>query len=157
MWKILFDSGIAAVESTEVIFGSNFPGDVHSTIYLYRTIERIRSAMSNGKLCILLKLEQLYDSLYDVLNQRYQAVDGQKFCRICIGDEPIRCRIAKTFRCIVVVSREEAFHECKNSDLHTPVAFLSRFEKFFLDPNLMEQFSFDPLWKLKFDKKIYVH
>ncbi|ETO14750.1 hypothetical protein RFI_22618 [Reticulomyxa filosa] len=152
MWKILFDSGIAAMESTEVIFGSKFSGDMHSTIYLYRTIERVRNAMSNGKLCILLKLEQLYDSLYDVLNQRYQAVDGQKFCRICIGGESIRCRIAKTFRCIVVVPREEAFHECKNSDLHTPVAFLSRFEKFFLDPNLMEQFSFDPLWKLKFDK-----
>ncbi|ETO31218.1 ring finger protein [Reticulomyxa filosa] len=78
MWKILFDSGIAMTESTEVIFGSKFPGDIHSTIHLYRTIEKVRNAMATGKTCILLKLEQLYDSLYDVLNQRYQTVDGQK-------------------------------------------------------------------------------
>ncbi|ETN98043.1 hypothetical protein RFI_39478 [Reticulomyxa filosa] len=152
MWKILFDSGITTMESTEVIFGSKFAGDINSTIYLYRTIEKVRNAMSTGKICVLLKLEQLYDSLYDILNQRYQSVDGQKFCRICIGGESIRCRIAKTFRCVVVVSRAEAFHETKNHDLHTPVAFLNRFEKFFLDPSLLEQYSLDPLWKSKFDK-----
>ncbi|ETO12046.1 hypothetical protein RFI_25330, partial [Reticulomyxa filosa] len=39
-----------------------------------------------------------------------------------------------------------------NLELHTPVAFLSRFEKYFLDPNLLEQFSLDPLWKEKFEK-----
>ncbi|ETO20718.1 hypothetical protein RFI_16499, partial [Reticulomyxa filosa] len=78
MWKVLFDKGIASPESTDVIFGSKFAGDIDSTVYLYRTIEKVRTAMSAGRLCLLLKLEQLYDSLYDVLNQRYQVVDGQK-------------------------------------------------------------------------------
>ncbi|ETO06491.1 hypothetical protein RFI_30897, partial [Reticulomyxa filosa] len=186
MWKILFDSGIASVDTSEVIFGSRFSGDAHSTIYLYRTIERVRNAMNTGKLCILLKLEQLYDALYDVLNQRYQTVDDQKFssitciytymytyiyvyvycdcshfffffvfvkryCRICFGGDSIRCHISESFRFVVVVPREEAFHESKNAELHTPVAFLSRFEKYFLDPNLLEQFGLDPLWRSKFE------
>eukprot|EP01084_Bolivina_argentea_P291650 501269_1 len=89
MWKILFDSEIVHIGQTEVIFGSKFKNDIGSTIYLYRTIEKVRGAMQSGKVCILLKLEQLYDSLYDVLNQRYLNVDGQKFCRICIGGESI--------------------------------------------------------------------
>ncbi|ETO07499.1 hypothetical protein RFI_29893 [Reticulomyxa filosa] len=37
--------------------------DLHSTVYLYQTIERLINVMINGKLCILLKLEQLYYSL----------------------------------------------------------------------------------------------
>ncbi|ETO22355.1 hypothetical protein RFI_14843, partial [Reticulomyxa filosa] len=110
MWKILFDSGIASLDFTEVIFGSRFAGDADSSLYLYRTIEKVRNIMSTGRLCILLKLEKLYESLYDVLNQRYQAVDGQKYCRICLGGESVRCRIAKNFRCVVVVSSQEAHH-----------------------------------------------
>ncbi|ETO22336.1 hypothetical protein RFI_14862 [Reticulomyxa filosa] len=78
LWKILFDSGIILMDSAEVIFGSRFVGDVVSTQYLYHVIEKVRNAMNTGKTCVLLKLERLYDSLYDVLNQRYQVVDGQK-------------------------------------------------------------------------------
>ncbi|ETO14710.1 hypothetical protein RFI_22658, partial [Reticulomyxa filosa] len=59
-----------AMPKSEVIWNKFLPlhlmkhfRDVHSTIYLYQTIERVINVMSNGKLCILLKLEQLYDSL----------------------------------------------------------------------------------------------
>ncbi|ETO26771.1 hypothetical protein RFI_10361, partial [Reticulomyxa filosa] len=140
VWRILFDPSIASTKSTEVIFGSKFSEDRNSTIYCCRIIEKIRHAMSAGKVCILLKLEQFYESLYDILNQRYQEVDGQKFCNLSIQGESIRCRIAKTFRCVVVMSKVEAFHQTKNTNLHTPVEFLSRFEKYFLDPNLLEYY-----------------
>ncbi|ETO28711.1 hypothetical protein RFI_08416 [Reticulomyxa filosa] len=162
MWKILFDSGITSIQSTEVIFGSRFAEDQSSAMYLYQIIEKMRRTMNYGGLCILLQLDQLYDSLYDVLNQKYETIDNQKFCylffcfelycRICVGGESIRCRIAKKFRCAVVVSKAEAHHEAQESKYHVPVAFLSRFEKFYLDPTLLEDYSLDPLWKCKWEK-----
>ena len=140
MWKILFDADILQIADTEIIFGSKFKNDMGSTIYLYRTIERVRGAMQSGRVCVLLKLDQLYDSLYDMLNQRYLNVDNQKFCKICIGGESISCQIHHTFRCIVVQSRDEAHHESNNTDDWTPVAFLNRFEKQYLDPGLLQQY-----------------
>ena len=71
LWKILFDCGILGVDDTEVIFGSKFLNDIDSNIYLYKTLEKIRLTMSTGKVCVLLKLDELYDSMYDVLNQKY--------------------------------------------------------------------------------------
>eukprot|EP01083_Nonionella_stella_P284313 967834_1 len=75
IWKILFDSDILRADQTDVIFGSTFQNDINSTVYLYRTTEKIRDAMKKGNNCVLLQLEQLYDSLYDVLNQRYLNLD----------------------------------------------------------------------------------
>ena len=119
-----------------------------STIYLHKTIERIRNSMSTGKVCVLLKLDRLYDSLYSVLNQRYINAEGQRFCSISLGQEKISCIIHKNFRTIVVMSKEEAHHICKDKDhynihhqcksKHAPVAFLSRFEKHYLDPKILD-------------------
>ena len=50
------------------------------------------------QILVLLKLDQLYDSLYDMLNQKYLSVDGQKYCKICIGGESIRCPIDSRFK-----------------------------------------------------------
>ena len=149
VWKILFDAEVLNIAETEIIFGSKFKNDVGSTIYLYRTIERVRGAMQSGKVCVLLKLDQLYDSLYDVLNQRYVNVDGQKFCKICMGGEFMQCQIHHTFRCIVVQSRNEAHHLSSNPDDFTPVAFLNRFEKQYLDPGLLESFGVGQGWNRK--------
>eukprot|EP01084_Bolivina_argentea_P213002 361926_1 len=132
-WKLLFDSDILNIVQTEVIFGSTFENDINSTIHLHKTIERMRGAMLLGKVCVLLKLEQLYDSLYDVLNQRYSNVDGQEFCKVCIGGDAIQCQIHPSFRFIVVVPKDEAHHSCNNIENFTPVAFLNRFEKQYLD------------------------
>eukprot|EP01084_Bolivina_argentea_P280910 480502_1 len=114
--------------------------------------------MQSGKVCVLLKLEQLYDSLYDVLNQRYLNVDGQKFCRICIGGESIRCQIHQTFRCIVVAPRHEAHHLTSNTGDFIPVAFLNRFEKQYLDPKILLEFGIGmgDLWTQKWQKLISI-
>ena len=139
MWRLLFDAGIVSIKNAEVIFGSQFTNDVASNVYVYQTIERVKAAMQTGKVCVLLKLDQLYGSMYDMLNQRYLNVDSQKFCRICVGGESIRCRIAKTFRCVVVTTREEAYHLNKSEpDTHIPVAFLNRFEKYCLDLEFLQ-------------------
>ena len=64
LFKILFDADIIDLQETNVIFGSQFKEDKNSNVYLYRTIDKVRSAMIRGDTCVLLKLEQLYDSLY---------------------------------------------------------------------------------------------
>ena len=152
MWKILFDSNILNISDTDVIFGSRFKNDTQSTIYIYRTIERIRNAMSCGRKCVLLKLDKLYESLYSVLNQRYINVDGQKFCDIFLGQEKIPCILHSKFRAIVVTSKKEAHHELQNNkNNNTPIAFLSRFEKHYIDPNTLEQFGVGKFWKTKWE------
>ena len=82
LFKVLFDAKILKLNKTHIIFGSKFDEDKNSNVYLYRTIEKVRSAMSRGETCILLKLDQLYHSLYNVLNQRYITIDNQRFCKV---------------------------------------------------------------------------
>lgn len=67
--------------------------------------------MATGYTVILLRLEVLYDSLYDVLNQRYLVINNNRFCRICMGGESIRCKVDEKFKCIVVCSQLEAHHQ----------------------------------------------
>ena len=142
MWKILYDANVLQIADTEVVFGSKFKNDIEFDFYLHRTIDKIRGVMESGRTCVLLKLDKLYESLYDVLNQRYDNVDGQKSCGICIGYEEIPCQIHHAFRCIVVQSRGEAHHLSKNTDDFTCIAFLNRFEKQYLDPTLLQEYGF---------------
>ena len=51
-----------------VLFGSNFPKDSEYA-QVCRNISKIRLCMEAGRMVILLNLENLYESLYDVLNQ----------------------------------------------------------------------------------------
>eukprot|EP01083_Nonionella_stella_P272242 923023_1 len=154
LFKILFDANILQLNETHVIFGSKFENDKDSNIYLYRTIDTVRSAMIRGDTCVLLNLDQLYDSLYDVLNQRYLNIDDQKFCRICIGGESITCRIHPSFKIIVVVPTTNA-HHIGHRDHHTPTAFLNRFEKAYLDIDLLQRIGIDAnkqIWDQKWEE-----
>ncbi len=51
-----------------VLFGSSFPKDSEYA-QVCRNISKIRLCMESGQMVILLNLENLYESLYDVLNQ----------------------------------------------------------------------------------------
>ena len=51
-----------------VLFGSSFPKDSEYA-QVCRNISEIRLCMEAGRMVILLNLENLYESLYDVLNQ----------------------------------------------------------------------------------------
>eukprot|EP01084_Bolivina_argentea_P088020 158899_1 len=105
--------------------------------------------MARGNTCVILKLEQLSDSLYDVLNQRYLTIDKQKFCRICIGNESINCKINPKSKIIVIVPTEEAHHMAKDKNVHTPTAFLNRFEKVYLDTTILKEIGFNRNWQKK--------
>eukprot|EP01091_Cochliopodium_minus_P008744 TRINITY_DN2031_c0_g1_i6.p1 TRINITY_DN2031_c0_g1~~TRINITY_DN2031_c0_g1_i6.p1 ORF type:complete len:3279 (+),score=1032.07 TRINITY_DN2031_c0_g1_i6:1369-11205(+) len=105
--------------------GSAFNRDLNNPNYPYQILSKIMLSMESGELLILESLDSVYDSLFDVLNQKYSVLNGQKFSRIALGSysNPL-CYVHNDFRVIVIV-QEDKFKE-----LDSP--FLSRFEKHFL-------------------------
>ena len=55
-------------ETPLILFGSSFPKDREYT-QTCRNINEIKLCMETGRMVILLNLENLYESLYDALNQ----------------------------------------------------------------------------------------
>ena len=104
-----------------VIFGSHFAED-QTPDYDYRILSRIILCMEQGLSLILKDLDNIYGSLYDMLNQNYTIIGKKKHCRIALGhySNPL-CQVHEDFRCIVLV--EEG-----NVDFSDP-PFLNRFEK----------------------------
>ncbi len=65
--------------NVKIIFGSSFPND-QAYSQICRKIHQIKLSMELGKIVILLNLENLYESLYDALNQFYYKFgDNEKF------------------------------------------------------------------------------
>ena len=76
---------IANSNNIKVIFGSSFPQDQNIS-QIYRKIRQIKLSMEMGKTVILLNLENLYESLYDVLNQFYYTFgENEKFVDLGLG------------------------------------------------------------------------
>ncbi len=57
--------------------------------------------METGRTVILLNLENLYESLYDVLNQYYIYHAGSKYVDLGLQTHRVRCRVDDNFRYIV--------------------------------------------------------
>jgi hypothetical protein len=97
--QILQDKGIIASSRAKIIYGSYFPED-RSTINLYRHITTIKNCMETGQTAVLLHLDDIYESLYDMLNQNYTpGVSGGQFCRLAIGARSRQCEVNPNFRC----------------------------------------------------------
>jgi hypothetical protein len=123
--QLLFGSKLLDEMSTTVLIGSEFAGD-KSELYLIQQINEIKSAMATGSIIILLNHDSIYESLYDVLNQRYSfnVKDGitTKMLRLAIGAKSQLCPVKEGFRIIVIIDKDHAYN-----DLDLPL--LNRFEK----------------------------
>ena len=117
MEKMLKDIG----RNHLVIFGSQFERD-QTDEYYYRILSRIILCMEQGYCLILKDLENIYGSLYDMLNQNYTVVGKKKNCRVALGpySNPM-CHVHEDFKCIVIVEETKL-------DYSDP-PFLNRFEK----------------------------
>lgn len=116
-----------------VIFGSQFEENLTDD-YNYRVLSRIILCMEQGLILILKDLENIYGSLYDMLNQNYISVGSKKNCRIALGpySNPM-CHVHEDFKCIVLVEESKL-------DFSDP-PFLNRFEK--------QQFRFEDMMDQK--------
>ncbi|ETO14264.1 hypothetical protein RFI_23106, partial [Reticulomyxa filosa] len=107
-WQLLLEYDILNYNQV-FLFGSYFPQDMYSNITSYNQLNKIIDCMNIGKTVILHNLESIYESLYDMLNQRYQRrPSGNVYCRVALGTESRDCYVHENFKCVVVVQKEDA-------------------------------------------------
>ncbi|XP_021096800.1 E3 ubiquitin-protein ligase RNF213 isoform X2 [Heterocephalus glaber] len=112
-------------QQPEIIFGSSFPQDQEYT-QICRNINRVKICMETGKMVVLLNLQNLYESLYDALNQYYVYLGGQKYVDLGLGTHRVKCRVHPAFRLIVIEEKDVVYQQF-------PVPLINRLEKHFLD------------------------
>ncbi|KAL3881517.1 hypothetical protein ACJMK2_027949 [Sinanodonta woodiana] len=109
------------------IFGSSFPSDQEYT-QVCRNINRIKVCMETGSTVVLLNLENLYESLYDALNQYYVYFGGERYVDLGLGTHRVKCRVHKNFRLIVVAEKDVVYKKF-------PIPLINRLEKHYLTAN----------------------
>jgi len=124
---LLFGSGILNKHSTILLVGSEFPED-KTELFLIKQVNLIKLAMLNGQVVVLLNHDNIYEALYDVLNQRYvtktDSTTGRviRMLRLAIGSRSQLCQVEEGFKIIVVTEQMHAY-----TKLDLPL--LNRFEK----------------------------
>ncbi|XP_060599995.1 E3 ubiquitin-protein ligase RNF213-like [Ruditapes philippinarum] len=106
------------------IFGSSFRSDQEYT-QVCRNINKIKICMETGKTVVLLNLENLYESLYDALNQYYVYFGGARYVDLGLGTHRVKCRVHEKFRLIVVAEKQTVYKKF-------PIPLINRLEKHFL-------------------------
>ncbi|XP_061169263.1 E3 ubiquitin-protein ligase RNF213-like isoform X1 [Saccostrea echinata] len=120
---------IQTMKNAITIFGSSFPSDQEYT-QVCRNINRIKVCMETGNTVVLLNLENLYESLYDALNQYYVYFGGERYVDLGLGTHRVKCRVHKNFRLIVVAEKEVVYSKF-------PIPLINRLEKHFLNISTM--------------------
>ncbi|XP_054875809.1 E3 ubiquitin-protein ligase rnf213-alpha-like [Poeciliopsis prolifica] len=111
----------------EIIFGSSFPKD-QEYMQICRNINRVKVCMETGQTVVLLNLQNLYESLYDALNQYYVTLGGQKYVDLGLGTHRVKCRVHPKFRLIVIEEKEVVYEQF-------PIPLINRLEKHCLEIN----------------------
>lgn len=125
--------GLAPTNLT-VIFGSSFKNDLQYS-EVCRNISLIKYCMEVGKTVILLNSYNLYESLYDALNQYYYELHSQKFVDLGLGTHRIKCAVHDNFR-LIVIAEKAAVYDPKRF----PIPLINRLEKHFLNAaNMLNQ------------------
>ncbi|KAM6245288.1 E3 ubiquitin-protein ligase RNF213 [Porphyrio hochstetteri] len=123
--QILQQAIFTARQQPEIIFGSSFPKDQEYT-QICRNINRVKVCMETGQMVVLLNLQNLYESLYDALNQYYVYLAGQKYVDLGLGTHRVKCRVHPKFRLIVIEEKDVVYK-------HFPIPLINRLEKHYLD------------------------
>ena len=125
---ILFQSRILD-ENAKMIFGSSFPLD-KECFNICHNINRIKIYMETGETVILTNLTNLYDSLYEVLNQFYVNLLGKNWVTIGIGSQRVECPVDPKFRLIVIADKSTVFKQF-------PPPLINRLEKHTLNTSII--------------------
>jgi hypothetical protein len=130
--QLLFGCKVIDEATTSVLIGSKFRDDLDE-LHLIQQINKVKRAMQEGKVAVLVHNENIYESLYDLLNQRYVkqrdpvTKEEIRLLRLAMGSKSQLCPVHDNFKLIVVVQQSHAYD---NLDL----PLLNRFEKQVLAP-----------------------
>ncbi|XP_019338481.2 E3 ubiquitin-protein ligase RNF213 isoform X2 [Alligator mississippiensis] len=129
-------------QQPEIIFGSSFPKDQEYT-QICRNINRVKICMETGQMVVLLNLQNLYESLYDALNQYYVHLGSQKYVDLGLGTHRVKCRVHPDFRLIVIEEKDVVYKRF-------PIPLINRLEKHYLDIDIvLERWQRDVVEELK--------
>ncbi|XP_052808614.1 E3 ubiquitin-protein ligase rnf213-alpha-like isoform X2 [Mya arenaria] len=106
------------------IFGSSFRSDQGYT-QVCRNINKIKVCMETGNTVVLLNLDNLYESLYDALNQNYVYFGGERYVDLGLGTHRVKCPVHKKFRLILIAEKQTVYNKF-------PIPLINRVEKHFL-------------------------
>ncbi|XP_053269183.1 E3 ubiquitin-protein ligase rnf213-beta isoform X1 [Pleuronectes platessa] len=126
----------------EIIFGSGFPKD-QEYAQICRNVNQVKICMETGRTVILLNMQNLYESLYDALNQYYVYLSKQRYVDLGLGSHRVKCRVHTNFRLVVVEDQKKVYELF-------PVPLINRLEKHRLDRSTdLEPWQHRALHKLK--------
>ena len=125
-WSILKTLRLVDPQNTTLLVGSQFPEDA-SELQLIQQLNAVKRAMATGSTLVLLNHDNMYEALYDVLNQRYVTEKTStgvetRMLRVAVGMRSALCTVHDDFKLICIV---EARHAYEKLDL----PLLNRFEK----------------------------
>lgn len=107
---LLFGCGVISEKTVSIMVGSRFKDDLED-LHLIQQINRVKMAMAEGKVAVLLNNENIYESLYDLLNQRYvrqrdsMTAKVINLFRLVIGSRSQLCPVEDSFKLIVIVQQ----------------------------------------------------
>ncbi|XP_067940321.1 E3 ubiquitin-protein ligase RNF213-like [Watersipora subatra] len=136
----------------EVVFGSRFSDDISYT-QVCHNVYRIKMCMDMGRPVILLNLDDLYESLYEALNQYFSMWGNKKFVDLGLGTHRVKAYVHDSFR-LVLIAEKSKVH------LQFPIPLLNRLEKHYmsatslLDKNQKDVKNRLELWMKKFCKPL---
>lgn len=126
----------------EIVFGSGFPKD-QEYAQICRNVNRVKTCMETGHTVILLNMRNLYESLYDALNQYYVYLSKQQYVDLGLGSHRVKCRVHAKFRLVVVEDQQKVYE-------HFPVPLINRLEKHRVDRSTdLEEWQLRVLHKLR--------
>ncbi|XP_065501150.1 E3 ubiquitin-protein ligase rnf213-alpha-like [Caloenas nicobarica] len=114
-------------ENSEIIFGSGFPQDQDYS-QVCRSVSRVKICMETGRPVVLLNIHNLYESLYDALNQCFVRLGGNYYVDLGLGTHRVKSRVKDEFRLIVIEEKNIVYSQF-------PTPLLNRLEKHCLDMN----------------------
>ena len=103
--------------------GSPFKGDKINTSYQAEMILNLERNVAEGKIIILIDLDQIYSIFYDLFNQNYINKDGKKFYHIYYGSNIQKLSLVNENTKIIILVD-------KNNLRKQKLEFLNRFEKY---------------------------
>ncbi|KAJ1621668.1 hypothetical protein T492DRAFT_886545 [Pavlovales sp. CCMP2436] len=101
---LLRAAGMLNDSRTDVLFSSHFADESELTII--RQVNQVKTAMALGRTVVLVNHDNLYEALYDVLNQRYVLRAGSRLLRIAIGARSQLCAVVKGFKLILLTAAD---------------------------------------------------
>nr|XP_013804530.1 PREDICTED: E3 ubiquitin-protein ligase RNF213-like [Apteryx mantelli mantelli] len=126
-FQIIQISRLVDAGNCNIIFGSGFPRDQDYS-QVCRSVNRVKVCMEMGRPVVLLNIQNLYESLYDALNQCFVSLGGNYYVDLGLGTHRVKSRVKEDFRLIVIEEKNIVYTQF-------PTPLLNRLEKHCLDMN----------------------